>query len=230
MDTQTQFSVVIPVYNNAREIKSLCQSLEDNLSKITLCYEIILVNDYSSDNSWEAMQQIQCNQPKIILVNNPKNLGQHHSILLGLQKANGKKIIVMDADLQDQPEYIPGLAEKSEEGYDLVFIKRAGHYQNPIRMVGSVIFKSILSSITGVHYKAGSYFLFNRELLPKILAYDSKFPYITVIISHFAHRIDYIEGRRLKRMTSKSSYSFFGRLKYAWHAIRCKLSLQNTPN
>ena len=136
-------------------------------------------------------------------------------------------MITLDDDLQNPPEEIIKLINKAKEGYDLVFVKRAGHYQNSFRMMGSVLFKSILSSITGIHYKAGSYFIFNHTLLPKILNCHCRYPYITVIASHFADRIGYIDGIRFKRQTSKSSYSFFKRLKYAWYAIDCKLSLRN---
>ncbi len=87
-------------------------------------YEIILVNDASPDNSWQAIEQECKKNPKVKGLNLSRNFGQHYAITAGLSYAQGEWVVVMDCDLQDRPEEIPNLYAKAQEGYDSVLAQR----------------------------------------------------------------------------------------------------------
>ena len=100
-------SVVSPIYNSESTVKIFHLSLLKHLKKIKKSYEIILVNDNSSDNSQKELEEI--NDKNTIIVNLKKNLGQHKALLLGLKKVKGDIVVTLDSDMQDNPKYIPRL-------------------------------------------------------------------------------------------------------------------------
>ena len=118
-------SVVSPVYRGEKTVADLVSRNVESVSIITDDYEIILVNDASPDNSWQAIEQECKKNPRVKGLNLSRNFGQHYAITAGLTYANGEWIVVMDCDLQDRPEEIPNLYKKAQEGYDIVYARRA---------------------------------------------------------------------------------------------------------
>ena len=216
-------SIIIPVFNNEQTIEILANNISTILKEEP--HEIVLVDDFSSDNSNHIINNLKLKNSRIIEKRNEENLGQHLTIIEGLKLAKGTKHLIMDADLQDRAELIPLLINKIQEGYETVFIKRVGIYQSVFRMFSSFIFKMILYLITGLHRKAGSFVIIDNETKNKILKANCPYPYITVLISHFANKISYIDAVRNSRTLGKSSYSTTMRFKSAWTAFKCKYYL-----
>ncbi len=119
-----EVSVVVPVYIGENTVEELSKRLISALQSITPDYEIILVNDASPDDSWQKIICLCQNNKQIKGINLSRNFGQHAAISAGLKYAFGKKIVVMDCDLQDLPEDLPRLWAKSQEGYDIVMARR----------------------------------------------------------------------------------------------------------
>ena len=113
-------SVVTPVYNFGKGLQHLYRRLENSLSSLSDDFEIIMVNDGSPDNSWDIILELSTENPKVKGINLSRNFGQHFAITAGLDYAKGDYIVVMDCDLQHQPEDIPKLYDKATEGYDVV--------------------------------------------------------------------------------------------------------------
>ncbi len=143
-------SVVTPVYKAENCIEKLVFEIKKNLSSITSDYEIILVNDASPDNSWEKIEQLCSKDKRIKGINLSKNVGQHAAISAGLKYALGEKIIIMDCDLQDDPDAIAELLKKSREGYDIVMARRIQRKDNLWRQFLSWSFHQVLSLKLGI--------------------------------------------------------------------------------
>ena len=124
-------SIVIPVYKSEKIVKELVNQLVNTANQIqSMDYEIILVEDYSGDNTWnEIATECELNS-RIKGIKLSRNFGQHSSIYAGLCHAKGDWIVVMDCDLQDNPKEILPLLEKSKEGFDIVVVERINRTDN----------------------------------------------------------------------------------------------------
>lgn len=145
-----EISVVSPVYRSAPIVKSFVERLTVALQSLAVRYEIILIDDGSTDDSWTEIIT-QCNADKNVKgIKLSKNFGQHHAITAGLDRANGQWIVVMDSDLQDQPEEIHRLYNKAKEGYDIVFARRANRADAFRKSFSSVVFYKLFSYLSGI--------------------------------------------------------------------------------
>ena len=117
-------SVVSPVYGCAKGLPELCQRLHAACESLTSDYEIILVNDASPDGAWTVISELAACDQRVKGIDLTRNFGQHYAITAGLDFASGQRVVVIDCDLQDQPEEIPKLYYKAQEGFDVVFARR----------------------------------------------------------------------------------------------------------
>ncbi len=145
-----QISIVIPVYRAENIIPELLRRLELSLLNIAQNYELILVEDGSTDNSWQVIEAAAFVNKKIKAIKLSRNFGQHYAITAGLDHCNRDWIIVMDCDLQDRPEEIPKLLNKAMEGYDIVFARRINRVDSFYKKFYSKLFYKIYSWLTGI--------------------------------------------------------------------------------
>jgi glycosyltransferase involved in cell wall biosynthesis len=113
-------SVVIPVYNEEESVTHLVEELHAALDPTGLSYELVLIDDGSSDRTWSILDGIAARDPALNLVQFRRNFGQTAAMQAGLDSARGRRIVTMDADLQNDPADIPAMLQKLDEGYDLV--------------------------------------------------------------------------------------------------------------
>jgi len=113
-------SIVIPIYNEEENLPILYEKLKAVLDNLGKSYEIIFVNDGSTDRSWEIIKELAEKDPHVVGVNFRKNFGQTAAMSAGFEVAQGDVIITMDGDLQNDPEDIPKLLEELNKGYDIV--------------------------------------------------------------------------------------------------------------
>lgn len=143
-----KISIISPVYGAASLLQKLVEEIEETVSNITEDYEIILVEDYSPDDSKEIIRNI-CSQNKhVIGVFHSRNFGQQYAIHTGFSIATGDYIVTMDCDLQDTPSLIKNLYDKAQEGYDIVFGSRKNRQDSYIKKIGSKYFNKLLGYLT----------------------------------------------------------------------------------
>lgn len=118
------FSIVIPVYNEAEVLHNTYDRLKNVMDSTGEAYELIFVNDGSSDDSIHMLKSLANTDPAVKCLNFSRNFGHQIAITAGTDYAAGKAIVVIDADLQDPPELILEMAEKWREGYDVVYAVR----------------------------------------------------------------------------------------------------------
>ena len=118
-----KLSVVIPVYNSEKILNTLINSIKKNIKIKKNLFEIILVNDFSSDNSWRKITILKRNNNFIKAINLRKNYGQHYAIFLGLKFAKGEYIVCMDDDMQHDPRYINKIVKTLENRNEVCYVK-----------------------------------------------------------------------------------------------------------
>ncbi len=146
-----QLSIVIPLKNESGSLPILYKELKDSLSKIKKDYEIIFINDGSTDNSLNILNELKKQDKNVKVINLRANFGKSFALDKGFSAAEGEIIITMDADLQDNPEDIQKLLSKMNEGYDLVSGWRKKRADRMTKKISSLLFNSGTSFISGVH-------------------------------------------------------------------------------
>ncbi|MDV2502438.1 MAG: glycosyltransferase family 2 protein [bacterium] len=127
-----RYSVVIPIYNEEPVLEELYNRLTVVLDDIGGSYELLFVDDGSGDGSIELLRAIHQRDSRVKVISFTRNFGHHLAITAGLDHCRGEAVILMDGDLQDQPEEIPALIEKFQEGYDVVYAIRKERKDRPL--------------------------------------------------------------------------------------------------
>ncbi|MEN2993606.1 MAG: glycosyltransferase family 2 protein [Bacteroidia bacterium] len=147
-----ELSIVIPAYNEAESLPELIQWIRRVTDPLNLPYEIWVVDDGSSDETWEVLQTLKAaHAPYLRAVRFAQNYGKSAALYTGFQKAKGRVIITLDADLQDSPDEIPALYRMvTEEGYDLVSGWKKHRRDPPSKTIPSRIFNFVVRLFTGI--------------------------------------------------------------------------------
>ena len=147
-DIRPLLSIVTPVYGCSASLEKLYERLEKTLSSITDNFEIIMINDASPDDAWLTIKALAERDKRVKGIDFSRNFGQHKAITAGLNYATGDWVVVMDCDLQDQPEEILKLYKKAQEGFDVVFGKRSQRKDTFFKRLSSKVFYKIYDYLT----------------------------------------------------------------------------------
>lgn len=203
-------SVVSPVYKAEDCLLELYSRLKSSLEKITSNFEIILVNDGSPGNDWEVICQISSMDPRVKGINLSRNFGQHYAITAGLDYCRGEWIVVMDCDLQDQPEEIIKLyAKANSERLDLVLGKRTEREDSFSKIVSSRIFYGILGYLTDTKQDSSiaNFGIYNRKVIKMILEMKDSIRYFPAMVRWVGFRSTSISVKHSARYSGQTSYS-----------------------
>ena len=145
-------SVVIPLYNEAESLPELEAWIERVMKEHNFTYEIIFVNDGSTDNSWEVIEGLQQKNPCIRAIKFRRNYGKSPGLHCGFERAQGDVVITMDADLQDSPDEIPELYRMiTEDGYDLVSGWKKKRYDPLSKTIPTKLFNATARKFSGIN-------------------------------------------------------------------------------
>ena len=205
-----EISVVVPVYNSHTTILELVTRIENVLSGDTNLFEIIIVNDGSSDNSWDVIREITLDNDRVHAINLTRNYGQHNALLCGIREAKYPITITIDDDLQNPPEEMPKLLEKLEEGYDVVYGYPKRLQQNLWRRIASVLSRLVLRPALGtkVSRHVSSFRAFSTNLRDSFSNYQGSFVFIDILLTWATTRFGSIAVRHDRRIEGRSNYNF----------------------
>ena len=147
---EVDLSVLIPLYNERDNLRPLFQKITEVLDGNGLEWEVIFVDDGSDDGSAEIISDLEASSSRVKVVSLRRNFGKSAALDTGFQEAKGKWVVIMDADLQDDPEEIPGLIEMLSDGYDLVSGWRFERQDRFIKKYTSRIYNWVTSSMSGI--------------------------------------------------------------------------------
>lgn len=209
---QPLYSVVIPVYNSAKTLEELCARIEATFKKMDAAFEIILVNDFSADNSWEVIKKIkqEC-ACKIIAIHLRRNFGQHKALLCGFQYATGQYVITLDDDLQFYPEDIELLIQRAQTSQaDLVYgIYQEKRQHSAVRRIGSGFVGFMFEKFGNTVGQGSSFKIIHNSVIEKIKHYNHSFTFIDEILSWHTSKIEWQQVRHAARREGQSGYSVF---------------------
>ncbi len=221
-------SVVIPVYNEETNIKILIPQVKSVLDKIKKTYEIILVDDGSSDGTFKTLKKLAEQDPNIKLIRFRRNFGQTAALSAGFDLARGKVVIPMDGDLQNDPEDIPRLLEKMEEGYDVVSGWRENRKDRFLtRKLPSYLANKLISITTRVHLHDYGCTLkaYKKEILDGIQLYGEMHRFIPALASWMGVRVAEIKVNHRPREHGNSKYGLSRTIKVLLDLINVKFLL-----
>ena len=216
-----KISVVIPVYGCKAALNELHQRLIKSLSKITKDYEIILVDDYCPQNSWEVIEKICSKDKKVIGIKLSRNFGQIKAITAGLDICTGDYVVVMDCDLQDRPESIIELYKKLDEGYDVVFARREERKDSLITKLFSKLFYKVYEYFTNGTYDNSicNFSISRKAVIDSYCKLREQNRAFTMFIKWLGYKQTSIGLKADKRHSGKSSYNLKRKLKMAFEII-----------
>lgn len=203
-----KISFVIPIYNEEKSIEILCNRLIENALE---SYEIMLVNDGSTDKSAQIIKQLAKQNLNIIPVYLEQNQGKSEALKAGFKIATGDTIVIMDADLQDEPKDLHKFLVKIDEGFDLVCGYRKGRKASFEKKFRSIIFNFIFRKISklNLHDCNCGFKVFTKDVAQNLCKIEIIHSYLALQVQRCGfNKITEVEISNNKRLYGKSKYGF----------------------
>lgn len=228
MNKHPHISVVIPVYGCRTCLAELYLRLKATLETINPNFEIIMVNDASPDNAWETIVEMAKKDTRVKGINLSRNFGQHYAITAGLDHCKGEWIVVMDCDLQDQPEEIVKLYNKALEGWDMVVGRRVQRKDTFFKRKSSEFFYYTLSYLTDSKFDStiGTYRIISKRMLESFKNLKEYHRFFGAMINWVGYSTSQIDIEHKERVYGKSSYNLRKTINLALNGI---LSFSDKP-
>ena len=221
-------SVIIPVYNSENSLTALVKRLQPVLETEAMEYELIFVNDGSSDQSWDVICDLSATRSWLRGINLMRNYGQHNALLCGIRSARYETIVTMDDDLQNPPEEIPKLLKKLDEEYDVVYGTPQKERHGFWRDMASQVTKAVLKSTMGVQVarNVSAFRVFHSNVRNAFADYQGPFVSIDVLLTWGTTRFAAVSVRHDQRREGLSNYTF---RKLLTHAINMMTGFSTLP-
>ncbi len=202
-------SLIIPIYNESESISLLIDEIKQVMFLNKFDYEIIVVNDGSTDNSYNILKNLSNKTEELIAINLRKNYGQTAALAAGFDNASGQIVIALDGDLQNDPNDIPKLIEGIHDGYDLVCGWRFNRKDKLLdRRIPSKIANKIIGIVTGIylHDYGCSLKAFKKEVIDDITLYGELHRFLPVLADNEGAKIKEIKVNHRSRKYGSSKY------------------------
>jgi undecaprenyl-phosphate 4-deoxy-4-formamido-L-arabinose transferase len=207
-DTRPALSIVIPVFNEERNLPDLHQRLSRTLKDVDRPYEILFVDDGSTDGSADVLRALRAQDPMARVIRFNRNYGQHAAILAGLERARGDVVVTLDADLQNPPEEIPRLLAVSDTGVEVVGGLRASRHDPWLRRFGSWVMNRVTSAVVGVGLRDYGCMLraYRRPAVERILDAREASAFIPALAVSLAASVAEVPVMHAPRREGRSRY------------------------
>jgi glycosyltransferase involved in cell wall biosynthesis len=209
-----ELSIVIPLFNEEASLEPLVEEVRSALSALERSYEIIFVDDGSTDGSFDTLRQLHDDDPHHIrVVQFRRNFGKTAALAAGFRRVRGEIVITMDADLQDDPREIPKLLSKLDEGYDLVAAWREQRQDPMSKTLPSRIANGVAARVTGLklHDLNCGFKAYRAQVVRELKLYGDLHRYIPVLASWRGFRVAEVPVVHHPRR--------FGQSKYGWQRL-----------
>lgn len=216
------FSVVVPVYNEVESLPELYRRVKAVMDGLGKTWELVLVDDGSTDGSTEVMRQLAQADERVRPVIFARNFGHQIAVTAGLDYARGQAIIIIDADLQDPPEVIPQLVERWREGYEVVYAVRAEREgETWFKKWTAALFYRLIYRITDVKIPldTGDFRLLDRRVVDVLRSMRERHRFLRGMAAWVGFRQIGVEYRRAARFAGETKYPFRKMLRLALNAI-----------
>ncbi|MBN1186717.1 MAG: glycosyltransferase family 2 protein [Bacteroidales bacterium] len=214
-------SIISPVYNAENIIPQLVKRIIDSIVQITDNFEIILIDDGSSDQSWKIIEKQSEEYYNVKGIKLSRNFGQHYAITAGLDHSKGDWVVVMDCDLQDKPEEITKLHAKAIEGYDIVLARRYARKDRYYKKIFSIIFYRTLGYLTGskLDETVANFGIYNKKVIEAVKQMRESIRYFPTMVKWTGFRTEKINVEHDYSIAGKSNYNLKKLLRLALDII-----------
>ena len=223
MTSTPGFSVIAPIYNEVGNIRELYRRISDTMSSVGDPWELVMVDDGSTDGSAELILGLYHDDPEHVrVVRFARNFGHQMAVTAGMDYAGMDTVILLDADLQDPPELIPQLIEKWREGYEVVYAVRAKREgESWFKLTTAALFYRLLYKITDVDIPldTGDFRLMDRCVVDAVESMREKHRFMRGMVSWVGFRQTGVEYTRGRRYSGVTKYPFRKMLRFAWDGI-----------
>ncbi len=206
----SKIAVVVPVYGCKTQLVELYLRLKSVLTNISEDFEIILINDNCPNDSWKTIVELCNKDNRVKGINFSRNFGQHYAITAGLEHSKSEWVVVMDCDLQDQPEEIVSLYNKALEGFDIVLARRKQRKDGFLKKTTSKLFYKILSYLTTTKQDSaiGNFGIYHKKVVKAICSMGDSMKYFPTMVRWVGFKHTAIDVEHVARLSGKSAYSF----------------------
>ncbi|HLY27118.1 MAG TPA: glycosyltransferase family 2 protein [Aggregatilineales bacterium] len=216
------YSVVAPVYNESKSLPEFYERICKALESLGEPWELVLVNDGSRDNSLEVMRGLRQTDPRVKLIDFARNFGHQIAVTAGMDYASGDAVVIIDSDLQDPPETVPGLIARWKEGFEVVYAvrnKRPG--ETWFKLVTAKLFYRLIYRITDVNIPVdtGDFRLMDRRVVNAVSGMREHNRFIRGMTSWVGFRQTGVYYDRDVRRFGSTNYPLRKMMKLAWDAI-----------
>lgn len=222
-------SVVIPIFNEEKNIPILFERLTSSLKKTNQSFELIYVNDGSKDLSIQVIKDLSTQYPFVKYINFSRNFGHQIAVSAGLDLCQGSEVVIIDADGQDPPEMIPVLYDKLKEGFEIVYAKRKSRKgESAIKLLTARWFYKILAKLTSIDIPmdTGDFRIIHRKVVDQINKMPEKQKFLRGQMAWVGFRQTFVEYDRDERMSGDTGYTFRKMFRLAMDGIT---SFSNFP-
>ena len=225
MENKVDISIVVPVFNERDNVENVYTAISAALRVMDCSYEILMVDDGSSDGSYSVLTQLAEQDPNLKVIRFRRNFGQTAAMSAGFDYAKGDIIIPMDGDLQNDPDDIPRLVAKIHEGYDVVSGWRSNRKDTFVsRKIPSMLANALISRLTGVHLHDYGCTLkaYRREVLDGINLYGEMHRFVPALASQFGAKVTELPVNHFPRLHGVSKYGISRTLRVVLDLITVK--------
>lgn len=219
---KAKYSIIVPVYNEELVLSHTYERLAKVMNLVSGDYELIFINDGSSDNTDNIIKDLCKKDSRIKLLNFSRNFGHQIAISAGIDFASGDAAIIIDADLQDPPEVIPEMIKKWQEGYEVVHgkrIKRKG--ETLFKKITAFLFYRLLKNLTSfdIAVDAGDFRLIDKKVYETIKNMHEKSRYMRGLFSWVGYKQTFVEYVRDERFAGETKYPLRKMVQFALDAV-----------
>ncbi|MDR2766148.1 MAG: glycosyltransferase family 2 protein [Holosporaceae bacterium] len=220
--TDLDISLVVPLYNESESVGEFCDAILPVLERTKLSFEILCINDGSTDNTLDLLVEKKKKIPQIKIINFSRNFGKDAAVSAGIDFAIGRCAIPIDSDLQDPPELIVDMVQKWQEGNDVVWAKRIDRSEDSIakRMTANWFYRiyNLLSDLE-LPENVGDFRLMDRKVLEALKNFPERRRFIKGLFAFVGFRSAVVEYKRSKRRRGVSKWSYWKLWNYAVSGI-----------
>jgi glycosyltransferase involved in cell wall biosynthesis len=216
-----KLSVVSPVYRAGNVLEELVNRIKAAVPTDFTELEIVLVDDCSPDHSWRETERLANIHPEIIGIKLSRNFGQHYAITAGLDHVSGDFTVVMDCDLQDQPEEISKLYRKAKEGFDIVLARRHNRQDSFLKKTFSKLFYRTLAYLTGSKQdeSVANFGIYSKNVIREVSNLRESIRYFPTMVKWVGFKSTYVNVEHASRTEGESNYNFKKMMKLALDII-----------
>lgn len=214
--------MVIPAHNEAEVITETHRRVTAACTALNRPYEFVVVNDGSTDRTWELLVELSCCDPCLVAVNLSRNHGHQLALTAGLHVARGERVLVMDADLQDPPELLPELMRAMDDGADVAYAQRRTRPGDSVpKRVLCAVFYRLLARLADVptQLDSGDFRLLSRRVVDLLRAMPERQPFLRGMVSWLGFQQTPVFYDRDARFAGTSKYPLSKLLKLAFDAV-----------